>query len=252
MITAMAIPPQVEQDNNSDTTTTCSVCSIGLTVPSTTPVGSAGKTCGTLLVDASKVTEGSAQCMAMMAAIPTCCPAKPTYKPTYRPTPAPVVVVMTPRPTDRATRPPQSQTYPPPFESSWGKPPPPSPPPIDCGWGSSSDTTDEWGSSSGSSSSGYLFGSKGSKAAYKCYHGKASKSKSSKSKYGKSDKEGWGGGDGSWVYANSELDKIKLLTPASSAANANACRGKEGRIVHGCYMLLLSSCLIVGLKVFWY
>ena len=246
----MAIPPQIEQDNNSDTTTTCSVCSIGLTVPSTTPVGSAGKTCGTLLVDASKVTEGSAQCMAMMAAIPTCCPAKPRYEPTtYRPTPAPVVVVMTPRPTDRATRPPQSQTYPPPFESSWGKPPPPSPPPIDCGWGSSSDTTDEWGSSSGSSSSGYLFGSKGSKAAYKCYHGKASKSKSSKSKYyGKSDKEGWGGGGDGWVYANSELDKIKLLAPASSAASG----GKEGRIVHGCYMLLLSSCLIVGLKVFWY
>ena len=222
---------------------TCSVCSTGLTVPSSTPVGSVGKTCGTLLVNASKVTEGSANCMAMMAAIPTCCPGgvPSTAKPTYNPTPMPVI--LTPRPTVRATRPPQQQTYPPPFESSWGKPPPPSPPPtIDCGWASSSDIEEEeWGSSSNSSgSSAYLFGSKGSKAAYnKCYHGKTGKSKSSKSKYGKSDKEGWG--SGGWVYANSELDKIKLLPPASSSSS-----------VIGGYVLLLSTCLIVGLKVlFW-
>ena len=52
----------------------CSVCSDGLTVDESTRVGTVpGRTCGTLLVDAAKVEEGSKECYEMSAAIDRCC-----------------------------------------------------------------------------------------------------------------------------------------------------------------------------------
>ena len=52
----------------------CSVCSNGLTVSSSTPVGENDKTCADVLTQAAAVEEGSAVCNALEGAIPTCCP----------------------------------------------------------------------------------------------------------------------------------------------------------------------------------
>ena len=64
----------------------CSVCSEGLTVPPSTTVGTADKTCGDLLNDAADVEEGSLQCIAMEVAVPTCCEKVITSSPTAHPT----------------------------------------------------------------------------------------------------------------------------------------------------------------------
>ena len=79
MIAMMSMPPPTMPPTIPSTIIpfndpSCSVCSNGLTVPPTTPVGSNDKTCTDLLFDAGNVDENSLECMAMQAAVYTCCP----------------------------------------------------------------------------------------------------------------------------------------------------------------------------------
>ena len=200
----------------------CSVCAYGLTVDPSTPVGGGGKTCADLLVDAMAVDETSQECMAMMAAIPTCCPdVVTTAKPTPRPTAA--YVPVTPSPVGYWG---SVQTSPSADggDDVWGSPPddvwgsadagaPTTWNNNDCasskaskmfkwGWGSSSSDGNEWGSSSKNPPP--VWKSKSSKC-----HGKAAKAASSWD--GKTHK--WGN-DGLYNYGNnaafaSGLDRIQ-------------------------------------------
>ena len=225
----------------------CSVCAYGLTVDPSTPVGGGGKTCADLLVDAAAVDETSQECMAMMAAIPTCCPdvTVATARPTLRPT---MLVVTTPRPTVAyvpVTPSPVGywasvQTSPSadggevwgsPPDDVWGSADAGAKPTWnnDCasskaskmfkwGWGSSSSSSnsnDEWGSSGSKNPPPPVWKSKSSKC-----HGKAAKvasswtGKSAKSLDGKTHK--WGS-DGWHHYGNnaafaSGLDRIQTLS----------------------------------------
>ena len=219
-------------------------------------MGGGGKTCADLLVDAAAVAESSQECMAMMAAIPTCCPdivttAKPTLRPTtaYVPvTPSPVGYwgsVNTPRPTYGG------EVWGSPSDVVWGS--------ADAEWGSAdggsptwnnycasskaskmfkwgwgsnrSDGNDEWGSSSKKPPA--VWKSKSSKC-----HGKAAKAasswtgKSAKSKEGKTQK--WG--NGSWNhYGNnafaSGLDRIQIDQSSSSSVGVVGGSSKKTFII---------------------
>lgn len=251
----------------------CQVCSTGLTVPSFTPVGAGSKVCADLLVDAAAVLEGSSQCNAMAAAIPTCCPATPP--------PVPVTNKPTSKPTSVQSRPPSGSISKPPSSYGWGgsgwqgggssapKPPPP-PPSSPSGWGGSGwqtnpaptkpswqsskkpspsptikctpqpSSSNNWHGYSGDSSGtdGWLFGSKSSKSRYdKCHNGwySSKSSKSSKSK-GKSSKNGSWGGNG-W-YSGNQLDRIKV------ESNDAWHGGRSSWYIDGGVVVILSNCLI--------
>jgi len=253
-------PPQPQPQPQTPPTTpsdgSCSVCSTGLTVPSSTPVGSGSKVCANLLIDASNVLEGSAQCISMEGAIPTCCPEiVVTDRPTMRPTLKPIV-----------TLPPITSSQ---LPDNGVPPPPPSPPsnptPDYYGWGvaakpgssPSPPSSSSWhgGSSSGSSKpkpcdngwsgNGWLFTSSGKSGKSGCGKGgKSSKSsKSSKSQgQGKSGKKSWHGNgwyNGYSIQGVSELDRIRIET--------NDAGYNMGRSVG--YGLMLS--LVVGIVIAW-
>lgn len=226
----------------------CTVCSNGITVAPSTPVGQGGKTCGSLLEDRMDVEEGSAECANMKNAEPTCCPRGGTAP---RPTPAYI--------------------FQPPY--AWGGGSSPTPPPyawggtsddhpsVDSGWGwhacSSKSSKSKaskmfkwdqkWSRSSwdnysqppppttswSSSSSWWSKSSKSSKSkSSKCYHGKAAKTKSDKSWHpvdwtvqGKTPKGDWNGDRGDyWNYHpidmawfTSALSKMQALPKPNDA-----------------------------------
>jgi len=228
----------------------CTVCSNGITVPPSTPVGQGGKTCGTLLEDRMDVEEGSAECANMKNAEPTCCPSG---------------VVITPRPT------PAYISQPPYAWGGGGSPPTPPPyawggtsedhPSTGNGWGwhacssksSKSKASkmfkwdEKWSRSSwdsysnppppttswSSSSSWWSKSSKSSKSkSSKCYHGKAAKAKSDKSWHpagwtvqGKTPKGDWNGDRGDyWNYhpidmawSTSQIQKLQALPKPNDA-----------------------------------